>query len=128
MDAIKLAKYFGFDLIDYDRSGDSILIASGSGLMMAIMDVCPRFKYCIDIDNFREIANRIPQLISAFDLNCEVNIIGIAGWFSIDNPEQLIIAQKKIKQSECIAYSGGYNYFINENHTLKEFIESVNYG
>jgi hypothetical protein len=123
-----VASYFGFELFEYRRQGDAILIASGSGLMMAIMDICPRFKWCIEVDNFRNIANRIPNLINAFDLNCDIEIIGIAGWFSIDNPQQLINAQQKIKRCKSFSYSGGYKVFENESKTLEDFINKINYG
>jgi hypothetical protein len=126
MGEIALAKYFGFDLIDYKRQGDSVLIASGAGIMMSIMDVVPRFKYCIDIDSYRQINNRVPQLISALDLNCSLGIIGIAGWFSIDKPKALQEGISKIKKTKCVSYSGNYAVFPNEVSTLELFITNAN--
>ena len=126
MGEIEIAKYFGFDLIDYDRQGDSLLISSGAGVMMAIMDAVPRFKYCIDIDSYRHITNRVPQLISALDLNCNLGIIGIAGWFSIDEPKALQEGINKIKRTKCISYSGNYKVFNNESPTLEIFITNAN--
>jgi hypothetical protein len=126
MGEIALAKYFGFNLIDYDRQGDSVLIASGAGIMMAIMDAVPRFKYCIDIDSYRQINSRVPQLINALDLNCNLGIIGIAGWFSIDKPEALQEGINKIKKTRCVSYSGNYAVFPNEVSTLELFIKNAN--
>jgi hypothetical protein len=123
-----LASYFGFQLFEYERQGDSILIASGSGLMMAIMDICPRFKWCLEVDNHRDIASRLPNLINAFDQNCSLEIIAIAGWFSIDDPKQLMLAQDKIKQSKNFSYSGGYGFFKNEDIDLEKFVANINYG
>lgn len=123
-----VASYFGFELFEYDRLADSILIASGSGLMMAIMDNCPSFKWCLEVDNFRNISHRIPNLITAFDKNCQLNIIAIAGWFSIDNPKFLVEGQKKILEKKSVCYSGGFNVFQNECENLEQFITKVNYG
>jgi hypothetical protein len=126
MGEIAIAKYFGFDLIDYERQGDSILIASGAGVMMTIMDVVPRFKYCVDIDSYRHINNRVPQLINALDLNCNLAVIGIAGWFTIDTPLVLQEGINKIKKAKCVSYSGNYKVFPNESHTLEMFIKNAN--
>lgn len=119
---IWLAKYFGFDLIDYKRWGDGVLIASGCGIMMSIMDAVPRYQYCIDVDSFRENQSRLPQLLSALDKNCQFKLIGIAGWFSLDQPTMLQQGQQRITNTHCVTYSGGYKAFINETSTLSEFI------
>jgi hypothetical protein len=126
MNPIYLSTYFGFDLHDYKRIGDSILIASGSGLMMAIMDAVPRFKYCIDIDNHRNINQRVPNYLTALDLNCKFSIIAIAGWFSIDNPDMLQQGISKINNAQCITYSGGYKVFPNECISLNDLIDKCN--
>jgi hypothetical protein len=126
MNARWIASYFGFQLHDYKRSGDAVLIASGSGLMMTVMDAVPRFSYCIDVDNYRHITNRVPQLVSALDLNCNLALIGIAGWFSVDAPDQLCAGINKIRQTNCVSYSGGYRVFPNECMTLNQFIEQCN--
>jgi len=121
-----LAQYFGFDLIDYKRWGDGVLIASGCGIMMSIMDAVPRFQYCIDVDSFRENQNRLPQLLSALDKNCDFKLIGIAGWFSLDKPDMLRNGQQRIANAQCVTYSGGYAAFPNEAQTLKQFIQQAN--
>lgn len=126
MGEIALANYFGFDLIDYKRQGDGILISSGAGIMMAIMGICPRFKYCIDIDSHREINSRVPQFISALDRNTELEVIGIAGFFSIDKPTALVEGISKIKRARYIGYSGNHLVFPDEHNTLKDFIEDAN--
>lgn len=121
-----LAQYFGFDLHDYKRAGDSLLIASGCGLMMAVMDSVPRFRWCIDIDSHREIAHRVPTFMSALDLNCQFKAIGVAGWFSVDTPHALQQGIAKVTRAQCIAYSGGLGVFSNEQHTLREYIYALN--
>jgi hypothetical protein len=118
-----LAQYFGFDLIDYKRIGDGVLIASGCGIMMSIMDAVPRFQYCIDVDSFRHNHSRLPQLLSAFDKNCHFKVIGIAGWFSLDKPDALRQGQQRITNAQCVTYSGGYSAFTDEAKTLKDFID-----
>ena len=121
-----LAQYFGFELHDYKRAGDSILIASGSGLMMAIMDAVPRFRWCIDIDSHRDITHRVPTLMSALDINCQFKAIAVAGWFSVDKPHTLQQGISKVTRAHCITYSGGLGVFPNEHHTLSEYIYALN--
>lgn len=121
-----LAQYFGFELHDYKRAGDSLLIASGSGLMMALMDSVPRFRWCIDIDSHRDIAHRVPTFMSALDLNCQFKAIGVAGWFSVDTPHTLRQGITKVTRAHCIAYSGGMGVFPNEQRTLREYIYALN--
>lgn len=123
LNPVWLAQYFGFDLIDYKRLGDGVLIASGCGIMMSIMDAVPRYRYCIDVDSFRQIQSRLPQMLSALDKNCHLKIIGIAGWFSLDKPDALQQSQQRITNAQCVTYSGGYNAFTNETISLQEFIQ-----
>ena len=124
MGEIKIANFFGFHLIDYKRQGDSVLIASGAGIMMAIMDSVPRFKYSIDIDSFRHLNDRVPEFMCALDLNCNIEVLGIAGWFTVDKPTALQQGINKIKRTKIVSYSGNYGVFPNESESLDIFIKN----
>lgn len=126
MGEIILSKYFGFNLIDYERQGDGLLIASGAGIMMAVMDAVPRFRYCIDIDAHRDINSRVPEWMVAIDQNTDLKVIGVAGWFSIDKPQALQEGIKRVKHKALIAYSGNYKVLENEQETLDGFIHRAN--
>jgi hypothetical protein len=64
-------------------------------------------------------------MLSALDQNCNFNLIGIVGWFTLDKPDALIDAQTKIRNASCLTYSGNYGVFQNETKTLAEFIEKA---
>lgn len=128
LDPVWLAGFFGFDLIEYRRPAASLLIASGSGLMLALMDACPRFRWCLDIDTRRELGRRVPELLVAFDRNCGFDLIAIAGWFSIDAPSSLREGMARIKATPCIGYSGGAGALPGELPTLATFINAARAG
>lgn len=98
----------GVHLVDYgkhrgsygDRRGGALLIASGSGLMMSIMDAEPEFRWCCDIDvggnavDFAILASRT------------VGLIGLAGWFSFHDPEPFREILRLPLACHVIAYGG----------------------
>jgi hypothetical protein len=82
-----IAKGYGVEeLIDYGHGrGSGLLIASGSGTMMAVMDLCPRLRWCLDIDVNRQA--RLGGLLAWASRLCSP--VCIAGWFSITSPAGL---------------------------------------
>ena len=43
---------FGVEFIDFDRS-DGLLISSGAGIAMGLMDTLPAYGFMLDIDSYR---------------------------------------------------------------------------
>lgn len=85
LDLAAIAKAYGVEqLVDYGR-GTGLLLASGSGTMMAIMDLCPQFRWCLDIDVNQRA--RLGGLLAWASRLCSP--ICIAGWFSITSPAGL---------------------------------------
>lgn len=125
MRADSIAAYLGFTLHNYKRAGDGVLICSGSGLMMALMDAVPRFNYCIDIDNHRDITTRVPNLMAALDLNCNLTLMGVAGWFSVDTPDALIDGMQRVHHTQVVSYLAGINHPAS-CLSLKFFVEKCN--
>jgi hypothetical protein len=82
-----IARGYGVDeLIDYGPGrGNGLLLASGSGTMMAVMDLCPRLRWCFDIDVNQ--GARLGGLLTWASRLCSP--ICIAGWFSITSPAGL---------------------------------------
>lgn len=117
-----LCSYFGFDLIDYNRDGNGLLISSGAGIMMAIMDAVPNIRWCIDIDSHRQIRSRVPNLMVALD-HCELDFIAVAGFFSNDSPVEMAQGIVRLRNTYCPQYSGGYKVFPDESATLAAFID-----
>src|SRR5216117_3249979 len=71
----------------YGREGDGLLVASGCGLMMAVMDACPALRYCFDTDTQGKNALWADWLICA---ERYASMIVVAGWFSISDPAPLV--------------------------------------
>lgn len=74
-------------IIDYQRSeATGVLISSGCGIMMAVMDCVPTLRWCVDIDSQPKGAGLefFCRLIDG-----EIGPVGVAGWFSLTNPTEL---------------------------------------
>jgi len=94
---------FRIPLTDYRRASYGLLIGSGSGTMMAVMDVCDRFRYAVDIDQCRH--DRLHDWLLAVDRNELVDFIALAGWFSITEPKTIAAAMRHLK-TPALVYSG----------------------
>lgn len=93
-----VARAYGVaEMIDYGR-GSGLLLASGSGTMMAVMDLCPQLRWCMDIDVNRQA--RLGGLLAWATRFCSP--ICIAGWFSITSPAGL-----KVALAQAINETGG---------------------
>lgn len=112
-----LPRLFDISLIDYERPSDGILFASGAGLGLAIMDMCPSLRWFRDIDDYRHrlvdweavaivIASQRPRLVVT------------AGWFSIDKPEALLRLQRGLVGVDFLNYVGGQD-------SLAELLEEI---
>jgi hypothetical protein len=117
-----LARAYRVDVIDYKRDGDGVLIASGSGSMMSTMDVCPRFRWCLDIDQQPRDC-RLADWI-AF-LPRVSTLVGVVGWFSITDPGPLRAALEPIAASVHV-YVPDVDLPGNKYASLEAFIAGVN--
>jgi hypothetical protein len=117
------AQYF-IDLTDYGPQGrgDWLLIGSGAGIMMAVMDAAPRLRWCVDIDSLRRTDRFARWLAWAENF---VGGIAIAGWFSITDPAMLIEAVKGLKKKP-LCYTQMADVGGERVETLGELIEHLN--
>lgn len=80
-----IAKSMGVPLIDYgSHRGAGILLSSGSGIMMAMMDACPCLRWCVDIDEPAKDAERWLAQVSV-----EARPVVAVGWFSISPSDRM---------------------------------------
>lgn len=108
------ARATGVQLVDCgpDR-GHSLLIASGSGLMMAVLDQVPDFRWCVELDrggkglDFALLAHR------------HMRFIGLCGWFSLHSPATFEAIQRAQLSCPVLAYGGNIDLGCS---TLPEFI------
>lgn len=91
----------GVNLIDYGPArGRSVLLGSGTGLMMAIMDQVPEFRWCADLDLGGH------ALDFAILAAPNVRALGLAGWFSITSPAAFVAVAGAELGCKVLTYGG----------------------
>lgn len=112
---------YDIDPIDYRRGGRSLLIGSGSGLSMGLMDAVTDFNFLLDVDNYRNRQHVIDwETIGVLLDHIGFKLIAMAGWFTIDSPDVFKKLQKGIKKTPVLLYEGG------KETSLELFIQKVN--
>jgi hypothetical protein len=96
---------FDIPLIDYNRPSYGLLIGSGAGTMMAIMDASVRFRFALDLDDCRGREHKLCAFLRALDRNGLIDLVALAGWFSITDPKPIAAALKGLS-APVIIYSG----------------------
>lgn len=64
--------------VEYDRPSRGLLISSGCGTMMAVMDAAPALRWCLDIDGLGPRSRLAPFLQMASRVCAPVAIAGQA--------------------------------------------------
>lgn len=99
-----IGRVHGIDLIEYpDRPERSVLVCAGTGLMLSLMDACPRLRWCVDVDL---LTTRQREGLSAWlaCLNNVTNLIVVAGWYCSTNPEPLARAVRSLNRDRTLVY------------------------
>ncbi|HEY7301325.1 MAG TPA: hypothetical protein VH684_25830 [Xanthobacteraceae bacterium] len=96
---------FDIPLIDYERPSYGLLIGSGAGIMMAMMDASARFRFALDLDACRGREDSLRAFIRALDRNGLIDLVALAGWFSITDPKPIAAALRGLS-APVIIYSG----------------------
>ncbi|MGC8518479.1 MAG: hypothetical protein ACP5P4_08105 [Steroidobacteraceae bacterium] len=94
--------------VDYEREdGNWLLLGAGSGLMMSIMDLEPRHRYCIDTDILTpEEWDRMPDWLTLMEGCCDR--INACGWFSrYENGLRMLKLLRGLKRRPTV-YFGAY--------------------
>lgn len=83
-----VSKIYKIPIIDYGESrGEGVLICTGSGLMMSIMDINKSIRYCIET---KDLINIINAKYWIMELQSCTPFIIFAGWLSVTKPESII--------------------------------------
>jgi hypothetical protein len=118
------SRLYQVPLVDYgaDR-GRGLLVSSGAGMMMAIMDQCARIRWCVDIDALpRRESVRVADFLLLAEPHCDP--IGVCGWFSITNPEEMLRAVRQLRAPSV--YLGNVRAGLDgECDSLRAFIERL---
>lgn len=111
------AKLYGVPLVDLER-GNGVLISSGCGLMMAVVDQVP-FRWCVDTDKLTKAQQH--ALASFVELAAASGPVAVCGWFSYSDPAPLIAAIRACPKP--LAYSGGKRFGVDGEHdSLERFV------
>jgi hypothetical protein len=123
---------FGIHPVDYRRASYGLLIGSGAGVMMGVMDIAPRFRFALDADQYRGRETYLCDWIRAMDRNCLVDLIAVCGWFSITDPIPLAGALDTLSAPTVVYSGGGLGREIFEQasftDSLDEFLRRVEHA
>lgn len=89
-------------LTDYDRPSSGLLVSSGAGIMMAVMDAAPALRWCVDIDGLPARAD-LEFFLRLADGDAEP--LAVCGWFSITDPTTLRRALGALR-ARALVYAG----------------------
>jgi hypothetical protein len=120
---------FDVPAADYGRSSRGVLIGSGAGVLMAVMDAAPCFRFAVDVDQCRGREDRLRAWLRALDRNGLVDRIAVCGWFSITDPKEIAGALAGLS-APVLVYAGaglGREVFaeLPVVDTLDEFLRRV---
>ena len=71
-----VARGYRVPLIDYCREGDGLLVSSGCGVMLAVMDNARTIRWCLDIDGMKDKAALAAWLPAAERIARRVYVCG----------------------------------------------------
>lgn len=132
------AKGYRLDVHDYGGArGAGLLVSSGSGSMLAIMDHVPALRWCLDIDHLPREGRLAGLLACAGHLTiCPLSPfrpfgpVAFAGWFSITDPRPLFAAIQEAHpkaRAQWHAYVPGLRFPVGNNHdSLEKFLAALN--
>jgi hypothetical protein len=106
-----IASAYLVPVIDYERDGGGLLIAVGSGLMLAVMDLVPTLRWCVDVGGGRSFVLHEGLLMERNLLhewlvwmNREVDHVAVAAWFSVTDPRHLKDALRALDPARVVCY------------------------
>ena len=85
------AKFYRIPLVDYGQSRTGVLLGSGAGLMMAVMDQAP-IRWCVDTDDLNLADPLVEERLTSFCRMAHAapgGGVSLVGWFSLHDPEPL---------------------------------------
>ena len=119
-----------YEQLDYDEHGHTgargagLLVSSGAGMMMSVMDCCPSLRWCVDVDGLRD---RRRVRVADFILCAErsASPLAICGWFSITDPRELVGAVRGLTRP-AIVYLGNLRLGLpGEVDSFREFVSAI---
>ena len=117
---------FEVSFIDYANPGRGVLISSGCGIGMAIMDLTPTLRFFLDTDSYRhrtDIDWEALSVVLTSETQSKPDYIILSGWFSLDPPEIFDRIERGILETQLFRYEGGKDVslsaFLNRIHSKR---------
>lgn len=108
----RIEELFGVVFTDYGRSGAGVLLSSGCGIGLALMDVLPEFSWYVDMDNYRY--KPVDWEAIAVILSADADEFLLAGWFTFDAPIGFDRFQRGVIGKRTSRYEGGHGITLGE--------------
>lgn len=119
----RIAAGYGLPLADYRRHSAGLLIGSGCGIMMAVMDECPCYRWCFDQD---EVPGGFDLAGVLAWLSRYCSPVGLAGWFTVSDPARIAAALRELPVPPLV-YAGHRHLGVGaEAASLADFIRLSN--
>lgn len=118
------SRYCRVPVLDYQRDSAGLLVSSGGGLMMAVMDTCPTFRWCVDLDPLAPACRWEDWLLL---VRAFVRPLAVVGWFSITHPQRLARVVRRLRPPPAL-YAAGitgddpFGAYESRFETLPEFL------
>lgn len=92
-----IGRVYGIEAIEYpERASRGVLLSAGTGLMLSVMDQCPRLRWCLDVDGLtRAQADRLGDWLVCIGNVTE--LVAVAGWYCSTNPMLLAVAVSRLR-------------------------------
>jgi len=107
------------EFIDYERDGTGVIVCSGSGIGMGLMDVLTECRYLIDLDTYRTDKTIDWECIAVIlSLRVKPSVVVMAGWFTIDEPLAFNRFERGVLVPKFVYRGGGVE-------SLSDFINRI---
>lgn len=116
----RIESAFGVTFTDYGREGAGVLLSSGCGIGLALMDVLPEFRWFVDMDNYRYKSVDWEAIAVMLSVAGAEEFL-LAGWFTFDAPVGFDrFSRGVLATSRLSRYEGGHGFTLGEFLTQRQ--------
>lgn len=109
----------GVEFIDFERPGRGVIVCSGSGIGLSLMDVFLDCRYLVDIDSYRMDKSIDWECVAVLlSTRRQIDRVIMAGWFTIDVPVNFNAFQRGLLVENFVYRGGG-------SESLAEFVNRI---
>lgn len=121
----KINSAFKIEFVDYERDGTGVVVSSGCGIGMGLMDVLTECRYFIDLDTYRTSLIDWEAVAVCVSVRRPSKIV-MAGWFTIDRPLAFDRFIRGVVDVPLFVYRGGVDVSLSEFVTCVKDFKNLN--